>query len=81
MERAEELIARAWTQRKHLVESGRVPTGVVVSKLGYNTIQSYHRSLGFLPDGVRDYITRYTLFDLPFLIDEGEECRVLDESP
>ena len=74
--RAEELIARVWTQKKQLLAAGKRPKGIVISRSDYGTIQEYHRGLGFLPDGVDDYITRYALFDLPFLLDEVNECRV-----
>lgn len=74
--RAEELILRVWTEAKELKGCGKSPARIVLSKSSYELIQRYHRSLGFLPDGVEDYITRYTLFDLPFFLDESEECRV-----
>jgi len=77
--RAEELIMRAWTQRKELILGGKKPSRVVLSKTSYGLIQEYHRRLGFLPEGVEDYITRYSLFDLPFFLDETEECRVTAE--
>ena len=74
--RAEELILQVWTQRKQLILGGKRPSGVVLSKQSYDAIQEYHRGLGFLPEGVEDYITKYTLFELPFFLDENEECRV-----
>lgn len=77
--RAEELIARVWTQKKQLLAAGKRPSRIVISKDDYLTIQAYHRGLGFLPDGVEDYISRYDLFDLPFFLGETEECSVASE--
>ena len=74
--RAEELIMRIWTQRQQLLTDGRRPKRIVISRSDYETIQDYHRGLGFLPDGVEDYISRYTLFDLPFFLSEDREYRV-----
>ncbi len=79
--RAEELIARVWTQKKQMLAAGERPTRIVISKDDYQTIQAYHRGLGFLPDGVEDYISRYALFDLPFFLDETPECRVAGDEP
>lgn len=77
--RAEELIARIWTQKKQLLAAGKRPNRVVISKGDYLTIQAYHRGLGFLPDGVEDYISRYALFELPFFLDDIADCRVTSE--
>lgn len=74
--RAEELIMHVWAQRKQLLASGRRPSRIVISRTDYQTIQEYHRGLGYLPGGVEDYISRYTLFDLPFFLDEGAPCTV-----
>ena len=67
---------QVWVQRKQLVASGRRPNRVVISRADYRTIQDYHRGLGVLPEGVEDYISQYSLFGLPFFLDEGGDCRV-----
>lgn len=77
--RAEELILRVWTQKKRLLAAGKSPVRIVISRNDYTTIQEYHKVIGFLPEGVEDYISRYTLFDLPFFLDETGECNVVSE--
>lgn len=77
--RAEELIMHVWTQRQRLLTAGKRPDGIVISRSDYATIQDYHRGLGFLPDGVEDYISKYALFDLPFFLSESGECTVTFE--
>ena len=80
--KAEELIVHVFAEKRRLLDAGKRPTGVVISRSDYSEIQDYHRSLGFLPDGVEDYISRYELFDLPFMLHDGTECRVAtDDEP
>jgi hypothetical protein len=77
--RAEELILRVWTQKRQLLAAGKVPIRIVITRDDYAAIQEYHKKLGFLPPGVEDYISRYSLFDLPFFLDEGGDCSVVSE--
>lgn len=67
---------QVWTQRKQLLAAGKRPNRVVLSRSAYDIIQAYHRGLGTLPRGVKDYLSRYALFDLPFYLDEGGGCTV-----
>lgn len=77
--RAEELIVEALRQKNELIERGRKPTGVVLSRSNYDRIQRYHATLGEVQGGFEDYIGKYTLFGMPIYVDNDYECTVLAE--
>lgn len=73
---AHRLIVRLWRQRQELRANGRTPQRVVLSMHNYRVLQTYHAQLGELPNPNIDYITRYTVFDLPVYIDATIDCNV-----
>ena len=70
------VILELWRKRQALREQGRLPRRVVLSIQNYRLLQQYHATLGELPNPDVDYITRYTVFDLPVYIDDSVECNV-----
>ncbi|TVR32907.1 MAG: hypothetical protein EA404_06135 [Spirochaetaceae bacterium] len=70
------VILELWRKRQALREQGRLPQRVVLSVQNYRLLQQYHATLGELPNPDIDYITRYTVFDLPVYIDNNVECNV-----
>jgi len=74
--RAEELINRVYTQKSDLLRSGHRPERIVMSRANYDLLEDYRRRLAPLPPGIPDYITRYTLFNLPIYIENDTECLV-----
>jgi hypothetical protein len=75
--RAEELIASVYRQKRSLVEGGKAPEKVVMSKANYDILEDYRRKLPPYPLGVPDYITRDSLFGLPIYIDNNHDCDVI----
>lgn len=74
---AEEILLTILAQKRELVAAGRRPSRVVLSIRHYRTVQSFHASLGELPDPAIDYITRYTIFGLPVFTEaDPNSCRV-----
>ena len=74
--RAEELIAGVWKQNLDLLNGGREPSKVIMSKSNYELLQRYHAGLGFVQDGAEDYISRYSLFGLAIYIDNRVDYKV-----
>lgn len=75
--RAEEIIALIYRKRQELVSRGRRPVKIVLSKENCDTLEDYRRRLPPFPPGVPDYITRYSLFELPIYVDDTTDCEVL----
>ncbi len=73
---ATELLAEILRQKYVVLESGRQPERVVLSMRNYRLIQAYHATLGETPGSMPDYITRYTIFELPVYIDDTHDCIV-----
>ncbi|TVQ36878.1 MAG: hypothetical protein EA384_13510 [Spirochaetaceae bacterium] len=73
---AQAIILELWRKRQALRERGQTPRRVVLSMHNYRLLQQYHATLGELPDPDIDYITRYTVFDLPVYIDDTVDCTV-----
>ena len=74
---AQEILLVLFSQKRDLIAAGGSPTRVVLSMQNYRTVQRFHASLGELPNPEIDYITRYTIFDLPVFTEEGtDSCRV-----
>ena len=73
---AQRLLVRLWRERQAVRASGRMPQRIVLSMQNYKLLQSYHALLGELPNPNIDYITRYTVFDLPVYIDDSSDCTV-----
>lgn len=73
---AQRLLVQLWQERQAICTSGRMPQRVVLSMHNYNVLQAYHALLGELPNPNIDYITRYTVFDLPVYIDNCSDCSV-----
>ena len=74
--RAEELINSIYKQKAELLKSGAKPEKIVLSRANYDLLEDYRRKLPPLPLGIQDYLTQYTLFDLPIYIDNSFECEV-----
>ena len=75
--RAEEIIAAVYKRRSEIVREGRRPEKVVLSKANYDLLEDYRRRLPPFPPGIPDYITQYSLFDLPIYVDDSCDCDVL----
>ena len=75
--RAEELIATVYKKKRSLLDGGRSPEKIVMSKANYDILEDYRRRLPPYPPGVPDYITRDSLFGLPIYIDNDHDCDVI----
>ena len=73
---APELLAEILRQKRAVLESGKQPQRVVLSMRNYRLIQAYHATLGEAPESMPDYVTRYTIFELPVYIDDADNCSV-----
>ena len=74
---AQEILLRLFSQKRDVIAAGKTPSRVVLSMQNYRTVQAFHASLGELPNPEIDYITRYTIFDLPvYTEDDPNSCRV-----
>jgi len=76
VKRAEEIIATVFKQKRALVEAGRTPEKIVMSKSNYDMLEDYRRKLPPYPPGVPDYMTQDSLFGLTIYIDNDHECEV-----
>ncbi|MDR1932540.1 MAG: hypothetical protein LBQ57_06950 [Spirochaetales bacterium] len=74
--RPEEVIAELWRQIQGARAAGKKPEKIILSIENYRTVQAWHAALGELTDPEKDYITRYTIFNLPVFIDPGAGARV-----
>ncbi len=70
------LVIEIYRQKTELMHAGESPERVVMSMESYRAIQSYHATLGELPDGAVDYIGKYQIFGLEISIDNGADLRV-----
>ena len=75
---AQELLLAIWKRRTELVEQGKQPEGVVLSRAQYELLQSYNARLGELPNQQLDYIEKYRVFDLPIYVDNESAMRVME---
>ena len=75
---AQELLLAIWKRRTELVEQGKQPEGVVLSRAQYDLLQSYNARLGELPNQQLDYIEKYRVFDLPIYVDNDSAMRVME---
>jgi hypothetical protein len=75
---AQELLLAIWKRRTELVEQGKQPGGVVLSRAQYELLQSYNARLGELPNQQLDYIEKYRVFDLPIYVDNDSAMRVME---
>jgi hypothetical protein len=75
---AQELLLAIWKRRTELVEQGKQPEGVVLSRAQYELLQSYNARLGELPNQQLDYIEKYRVFDLPIYVDNDSAMRVME---
>jgi len=71
-----ELLAEILKQKRALIDAGARPERVVLSMTNYRAIQLFHATLGEAPEIMPDYITRYTIFELPVFIDNDHHCTV-----
>ena len=77
VKRAEEIIATVFKQKRALMEAGRTPEKVVMSKSNYDMLEDYRRKLPPYPQGIPDYITQDSLFGLAIYIDNDHDCKVV----
>ena len=77
VKRAEEIIATVFKQKRALMEAGRTPEKVVMSKTNYDMLEDYRRKLPPYPLGIPDYITQDSLFGLAIYIDNDHDCEVV----
>lgn len=69
--RAEELLVELWKQVLENREKGRGAEAVILTPAQYRILQEYRKKLGDLPNPDLDYLTPYTLFNLPIFIDSS----------
>jgi hypothetical protein len=67
--RPEEIVAGLWQQIQSLREAGKQPEKIIMSTGNYRAVQAWHAALGELSDPTKDYITKYTIFNLPVFIE------------
>ncbi len=77
VKRAEEIIASVYKQKRTLIDEGKSPQKVVMSKSNYDMLEDYRRRLPPFPPGVPDYVTQDSLFGLAIYIDNDHECDVI----
>jgi hypothetical protein len=74
--RAEEIISEVWRQIREIRIKNLEPGRIIMNLKHYRMIQDYHNMLGEVPDGFDDYIQRYSLFGVPFFIDDVKKITV-----
>ncbi len=77
--RPEEIISEVWGQICSIREKGVNPGKIILSLKHYRMIQDYHAVLGEAPEGIDDYIQKYSLFGIPFFIDDVRKIHVAEE--
>lgn len=73
----QEIILEVMKARNDRVAAGLKPTVVILSKSRYQELMLYHASLGDMPEGQPDYISKDTLFDLNICLDSSVDFKVL----
>ncbi len=71
--RPEEVIVNIYRQKAALLQEGKTPSRVILSRAYYDMLQRYHANLGELKDAGNDYITKYTIFGIPVYLDDTYE--------
>ena len=74
--KAEEIISELWRQIRSMRDEGKKPEKVILSPDNYKTVQLWHAALGELPDPSKDYISKYSIFNLPVFIEPGVPLKV-----
>lgn len=78
--RPEEIIAELWRQMRDLREAGKRPAAILMSVEDYRIVQAWHAVLGELSDPARDYISKYSIFNVPVFVESGALLTVTAET-